>query len=67
MSSILTPQSVLNDTRLVKTVRVVVHTTGPAGPTISDNHWSIYLLLHAGGSVRLNMAAEEGYINGTLE
>lgn len=60
-------QSVLNDTRLVRTIRIVVHTTGAAGPTISDNHWSIYLLLRDGGSVRLNMRAEPGYVNGILE
>ena len=63
----LSTQTILNDTRRVKTIRVVVHTEGAAGPTISDNHWSIYLLLHGGGSVRINMRAERGYVNGILD
>lgn len=67
MSLARNQQFILNDTRLVKTVRVVVHTAGAAGPTISDNHWSIYLLLHGGGSVRINMRADPGYVNGILE
>lgn len=67
MSTPLTPQAVLQDQRRVDFVRVVVHTLGPAGPTISDNHWSIYLLLAEGqGSVRMNMRADPGYMNGTL-
>ena len=64
---LLTQQKVLSDERRVKSVRAVVHTAGPAGPTISDNHWSIYLLLQAGGSVRLNMRADPGFVNGILE
>jgi len=67
MSTPLTPQAVLQDQRRVDFVRVVVHTLGPAGTTISDNHWSIYLLLADGqGSVRMNMRADLGYVNGTL-
>ena len=57
------------DTRPVKTVRVVVHTSGiwPNG-TMSDNHWSIYLLLENNNrSVRMNMMAESDNPKGTLE
>ena len=68
MSTKLEPRTVAVDTRRVDKVRVVVHTTGPAGPTTSDNHWSIYLLLGDNqGSVRINMRAEAGFINGILE
>jgi len=68
MSTIVTPASVESDIRQVERVRVVVHTLGPAGPTISDNHWSIYLLLGGNeGSVRINMRADPGYIDGILE
>jgi hypothetical protein len=67
MSTPLTPEAVAQDQRVVNDVRVVVHTLGPAGPTISDNHWSIYLLLADDqGSVRMNMRADPGYVNGTL-
>lgn len=66
MSSSITPQEAIHDTRTVKTVRIIVHTAGAAGPTISDNYWSIFLLLHDGKSVRINMAAEPGYIDGEL-
>lgn len=67
MSTPLTPQAAVQDQRVVDLVRVVVHTLGPAGPTISDNHWSIYLLLaHGQGSVRMNMRADPGYVNGIL-
>ena len=47
-----------NDTRVVTTVRVVVHTTGPWPNGMSDNHWSIFLLLAENISVRMNMTAE---------
>lgn len=68
MSTPVAVQEVSLDQRLVSIVRVVVHTLGPAGPTISDNHWSIYLLLgNDQGSVRINMRAEPGYLNGILE
>ena len=44
-------------TLVVETVRVVAHTMGPVVPggQLSQNHWSIYLLIESGGSVRLNM------------
>ncbi len=57
------------DGRTVERVRVVVHTLGawPNG-TMSDNHWSIYLILaNNGGSVRMNMKAELDDPKGTLE
>jgi hypothetical protein len=43
---------------VVEKVRVVAHTMGPLVPggQLSKNHWSIYLLVAGGGSVRLNMA-----------
>lgn len=67
MSTVMTPEAVLQDERTVQHVRVVVHTLGPAGPTISDNHWSIYLILANGqDSVRMNMRADPGYVNGVL-
>ena len=51
-------------------VRVVAHTAGPMGPNtpMSENHWSIYLLLaDDGGSVRMNMRADPGNTTGRLE
>lgn len=63
----LDPRTVITDTRRVITVRVVVHTTGAAGPNTSDNHWSIYLLIQGDGSIRVNMRADPGYINGILD
>ncbi|KAJ5712965.1 uncharacterized protein N7483_010146 [Penicillium malachiteum] len=61
----LTPSQALADIRRVNYIRVVVH----AGAAIdgSDNHWSIYLLLQSGGSVRVNMVTDYGDINGRLE
>lgn len=58
-----------NDGRTVERVRVVVHTLGPwPNGTMSDNHWSIYLILASnGGSVRMNMKAELDDPKGTLE
>lgn len=60
-------ESIINDDRWVYNVRLVVHTAGPAGPSM--NHWSIYLLLVNGGSVRLNMAAypHPDYTDGVVE
>lgn len=56
------------DKRSVVQIRVVVHTMGAAGPTTSDNHWSIYLILaNNAGSVRINMRAEYGDSTGILE
>lgn len=56
---------VLTDPRSVSHIRVVVH-AGPATDE-SDNHWSLYLLLRAGGSVRVNMVTNYGEIDGRLE
>ena len=58
-----------NDNRAVVGARVVVHTPGgyPNSP-MSDNHWSIYLLLSGGqASVQMNMTAEYGDPTGTLQ
>lgn len=68
MSTKKTPQELAQDTRRVTKFREVVHTLGPAGPTTSDNHWSLYLILEPNqGSVRVNMRAEPGYIDGILD
>lgn len=41
----------------VETVRIVAHTMGPVAPgaQLSQNHWSIYLVVGESASVRLNM------------
>ena len=68
MSSIIDPTTAQADSRGISQIRVVVHTLGPAGPTISDNHWSIYLVLQNDeGSVRINMRAEYDDPTGILE
>ncbi len=54
-----------NDGALVTRVRVVAHLSQDVGG-ISENHWSIYLLLAGGASVRMNMTAEYGEATGTL-
>lgn len=61
----LTATQAREDTRLVEKIRVVVH-TGHALDQ-SDNHWSLYLLLRDGGSVRVNMATEYEETEGRLE
>jgi len=53
----LTASEAQQDIRFVEKIRVVVH-TGYALDQ-SDNHWSIYLLLQDGGSVRANMVSSE--------
>ena len=58
-----------NDARPVKSFRVVVHTLG-AWPNriMSDNHWSIYLLLKDNDrSVHMDMIAESDSPKGILE
>ncbi|KLJ11089.1 hypothetical protein EMPG_13609 [Blastomyces silverae] len=57
--------------RVVAQVRVVVHTTGKASPTTSDNHWSIYLILQGNAdspqeSVRANMTSDLPHLTGKL-
>ncbi|PVH70286.1 hypothetical protein DL98DRAFT_521701 [Cadophora sp. DSE1049] len=60
------PQSPPEDDAIVTHTRVVAHLNQNVGG-ISENHWSIYLLLEGGiGSVRLNMSAPPGEITGTL-
>ena len=57
------------DARPVENARVVVHTLGawPNG-TMSDNHWSIYLILkNNAASVRINMRAELNDPKGILD
>ena len=61
----LNANQVLADTRRVGYIRVVVH--AGAATDGSDNHWSIYLLLQAGGSVRVNMVTDYGDIDGRVE
>jgi hypothetical protein len=53
------------DGAVVTQVRVVAHLSQDVGG-ISENHWSIYLLLGDKGSIRMNMAAEYGDTTGTL-
>lgn len=49
-------------------IRVIVHTMGKSGPTTSNNHWSIYLiLLGDDGSARANMSADYGDPEGVLK
>lgn len=60
MSILLTSHTARANMTPVALLRVVVHTMGPATPTMSDNHWSIYLVApNAAGSVRINMMAPE--------
>ncbi|KAJ5701311.1 hypothetical protein N7488_008859 [Penicillium malachiteum] len=56
------------DFRRISHIRVVAHTMGASGPTTSDNHWSIFLLI-AGveQSVRVNMSADLDYDDPTGE
>lgn len=61
----LTAEQVRQDSRGVSDIRVVVHTGGAKDE--SDNHWSIYLLLRSGGSVRANMVTGYGETEGRLE
>lgn len=61
----LTPNQAQQDTRRIAAIRVVVH-IGQALDQ-SDNHWSIYLLIQGGGSVRANMATEYGATEGHLD
>ena len=58
--------SFTSDNRIVTSVRVVVHTTGSWPNGMSDNHWSIYLLLQTDSSVRMNMTAELDDPEGSL-
>jgi hypothetical protein len=71
MSTPLDEKDVVNDTRVVDIVRVVVHTFGLISETSSQshNHWSIYLVLaNNEGSIRMNMRAKEAqYSNGVLK
>lgn len=56
------------DNRLVKRVRVVVHTQGVwPNSTMCENHWSIFLILAHEESVRMNMTADYGNPTGRLE
>ena len=68
MSTHKSPQELLQDVRTIIKFREVVHTLRAAGPNTSDNHWSMYLILPpTQGSIRVNMRADPGYINGILE
>ncbi|KAI9046796.1 hypothetical protein LZ554_008878 [Drepanopeziza brunnea f. sp. 'monogermtubi'] len=51
---------------IVRHIRVVAHLSQDLGDGISENHWSTYLLLGGGASVRMNMTAEYGNPIGTL-
>lgn len=53
----LSEREVRADVRKIKSIYIVVHTMGPVSDIISDNHWSVYLVLDSvrDSSVRLNM------------
>ncbi|KAK2768419.1 hypothetical protein FQN54_000274 [Arachnomyces sp. PD_36] len=57
------PQALSYDPRIILKMRLVTHTLGPASPTTSDNHWSIFFIISEveGGkdSVRANMTAPD--------
>ena len=62
-------EEVRKDDRIVDIVRIIVHTIGawPNG-RMSDNHWSVYLILAKGEeSVRMNMRAAIDDPTGHLE
>ncbi|MCJ1440496.1 MAG: hypothetical protein MMC23_000980 [Stictis urceolatum] len=50
------PATNISQINVIK-LRVVAHTMGPVipGGQVSQNHWSFYLLIPDGGSVRINM------------
>jgi hypothetical protein len=43
------------DNQIISCVRLMVHSVGLDSTNRSWNHWTIYLILQEGGSVRLNM------------
>lgn len=52
----------------VSLVRMVCHTSGRVGNTnMSENHWSLYFIIASNKSVRFNMRAEPGYVDGILD
>lgn len=67
MSIPWTREIAAHDQTIVNCVRIVAHTLGPAGPTYSDNHWSIYLLFsHSQESIRMNMRGDPESLDGYL-
>jgi len=52
---------------IVTHVRVVAHLSQDLGGGVSENYWSIYLLLEAGASIRMTMTADHGDPTGRLE
>lgn len=54
------------DNRIVTHARVVAHLSQDLGGGVSENHWSVYLLLEDETSIRMNMAAGDDGI-GRLE
>lgn len=60
MSIRMSSAQAMAKTTPVAFIRVVVHTMGLANLTMSDNHWSIYLMYSGSvGSTRANMMAPE--------
>lgn len=52
----------------VSDIRVVCHTLGPVANTaMSENHWSLYLIMGPNRSVRFNMRAEYGDPQGMMD
>lgn len=62
-------ENLRKNSRIVESVRIIVHTTGIwPNETMSDNHWSIYLILAKNDdSVHMNMKAELNDPKDTLE
>jgi hypothetical protein len=56
-----------NSDIIVTHIRVVAHLSQDFGDGNSENHWSIYLLLANGQSIRMNMTADYGDPIGRLE
>ncbi len=52
---------------IVSCVRVMSHCSRDLGGNVSENHWSIYLLLPHEQSIRMNMRATPGNPVGRLE
>lgn len=56
------------DNAIITHARVVAHLSQDLGGGLSENHWSIYLLLEGGRrSVRMNMTADYGDPTGRIE
>ncbi|KAK2808583.1 hypothetical protein FQN50_004615 [Emmonsiellopsis sp. PD_5] len=64
---ILDHSAALVDNSKVNLIRIVVHNDDCEYSTRSLGHWCIYLILHGGGSVRINMQGRAEAHMGTLD